>query len=208
VEIVKQVNEINEDGSYTVGYEASDGTFKLETRDTDGNVEGTPQTELVATRPLQGVPLSGRGQAAGDCGDGHHQGPGQQPAQTVEPDLSARIYLPNNRIQTMPADFEGPPDIIDHAALPGREEDLLGGQGTHGCGCGGKFACLDCWPSLQQPNKSPQGQQRGGASAVSGLLDRDQAGAGGGGVGGALESQLPSIHSNHRHCSAAGPQLF
>jgi len=40
VEIVKQVNEINEDGSYTVGYEASDGTFKLETRDTDGNVEG------------------------------------------------------------------------------------------------------------------------------------------------------------------------
>eukprot|EP00090_Calanus_glacialis_P029646 TRINITY_DN47611_c0_g1_i1.p1 TRINITY_DN47611_c0_g1~~TRINITY_DN47611_c0_g1_i1.p1 ORF type:complete len:300 (+),score=91.91 TRINITY_DN47611_c0_g1_i1:45-944(+) len=40
VEIVKQVNEINEDGSYTVGYEASDGTFKLETRDTHGNVEG------------------------------------------------------------------------------------------------------------------------------------------------------------------------
>ena len=38
--IVKQVNEINEDGSYTVGYEASDGTFRLETRDTDGNVEG------------------------------------------------------------------------------------------------------------------------------------------------------------------------
>jgi len=38
--IVKQVNEINEDGSYTVGYEASDGTFKLETRDTVGNVEG------------------------------------------------------------------------------------------------------------------------------------------------------------------------
>merc|ERR1711913_96429 len=40
VEIVKQVNEINEDGSYSVGYEASDGTFKLETRDTEGNVEG------------------------------------------------------------------------------------------------------------------------------------------------------------------------
>jgi len=40
VEIVKQVNDINEDGSYTVGYEASDGTFKLETRDTHGNVEG------------------------------------------------------------------------------------------------------------------------------------------------------------------------
>merc|ERR1712107_201209 len=32
VVIVKQVNEINEDGSYTVGYEASDGSFRLETR--------------------------------------------------------------------------------------------------------------------------------------------------------------------------------
>lgn len=40
VVIIKQVNEINEDGSYTVGYEASDGTFKLETKDAEGNVEG------------------------------------------------------------------------------------------------------------------------------------------------------------------------
>ena len=40
VVIVKQVNEINEDGTYTVGYEASDGSFKLETKDADGNVKG------------------------------------------------------------------------------------------------------------------------------------------------------------------------
>merc|ERR1711981_1561339 len=40
VVIVKQVNEINEDGSYTVGYEASDGSFRLETKDAEGNVEG------------------------------------------------------------------------------------------------------------------------------------------------------------------------
>merc|ERR1712106_1072753 len=40
VVIIKQVNEINEDGTYTVGYEASDGSFKLETKDADGNVEG------------------------------------------------------------------------------------------------------------------------------------------------------------------------
>merc|ERR1739842_163921 len=38
--ILKQINEINEDGTYTVGYEATDGTFKLETRDEEGNVEG------------------------------------------------------------------------------------------------------------------------------------------------------------------------
>merc|ERR1712001_136486 len=40
VVILKQVNDINEDGSYTVGYEASDGTFRLETKDAEGNVEG------------------------------------------------------------------------------------------------------------------------------------------------------------------------
>merc|ERR1711922_54194 len=38
--IIKYINEINEDGSYTVGFEAADGTFKLETRDPEGNVEG------------------------------------------------------------------------------------------------------------------------------------------------------------------------
>ena len=40
VAIVKQVNEINEDGTYAVGYEASDGSFKLETKDAEGNVKG------------------------------------------------------------------------------------------------------------------------------------------------------------------------
>ena len=40
VVIVKQVNEINDDGSYTVGFEASDGSFRLETKDAEGNVEG------------------------------------------------------------------------------------------------------------------------------------------------------------------------
>jgi len=40
VAILKQINENNEDGSYTYGYEADDGSFKLETRHVDGRVEG------------------------------------------------------------------------------------------------------------------------------------------------------------------------
>jgi len=40
VAILKQINEHNEDGSYTYGYEAADGTFKLETRFVDGTVQG------------------------------------------------------------------------------------------------------------------------------------------------------------------------
>ncbi|XP_041984660.1 uncharacterized protein LOC121737153 [Aricia agestis] len=41
VEIVKQIRRLNEDGSYTIGYEATDGTFKIESRDVLGNVKGT-----------------------------------------------------------------------------------------------------------------------------------------------------------------------
>ncbi|XP_042873087.1 uncharacterized protein LOC122253818 [Penaeus japonicus] len=40
VPILRQVNEVNDDGTYTYGFEAADGTFKLETRDENGNVNG------------------------------------------------------------------------------------------------------------------------------------------------------------------------
>lgn len=41
VEIIKQIKRVNEDGSYTFGYEADDGTFKIESRDVLGNIKGT-----------------------------------------------------------------------------------------------------------------------------------------------------------------------
>lgn len=41
LEIIKQIRKINPDGSYTIGYEAEDGTFKIESRDVLGNVKGT-----------------------------------------------------------------------------------------------------------------------------------------------------------------------
>ncbi|XP_057335824.1 uncharacterized protein LOC130674495 [Microplitis mediator] len=41
VAILKQLRKVNEDGSYTFGYEAGDGSFKVETRDVLGNVKGT-----------------------------------------------------------------------------------------------------------------------------------------------------------------------
>lgn len=41
LDIIKQIRKINKDGSYTVGYEAGDGTFKIESRDVLGNVKGT-----------------------------------------------------------------------------------------------------------------------------------------------------------------------
>ncbi|XP_058811526.1 uncharacterized protein LOC131676478 [Topomyia yanbarensis] len=41
LEIIKQIRRYNNDGSYTVGYEAEDGTFKIESRDVLGNIKGT-----------------------------------------------------------------------------------------------------------------------------------------------------------------------
>ncbi|XP_022200867.2 trithorax group protein osa-like [Nilaparvata lugens] len=40
VNILKHINRVNDDGSYTFGYEADDGSFKIETRDVQGNVKG------------------------------------------------------------------------------------------------------------------------------------------------------------------------
>ncbi|XP_046405997.1 uncharacterized protein LOC124170955 [Ischnura elegans] len=40
VAILRQINHVNDDGSYTYGYEAADGSFKIETRDAEGTVRG------------------------------------------------------------------------------------------------------------------------------------------------------------------------
>ncbi|XP_055306833.1 uncharacterized protein LOC129571091, partial [Sitodiplosis mosellana] len=41
LEIIKQIRRVNSDGSFVVGYEAVDGTFKIESRDVLGNIMGT-----------------------------------------------------------------------------------------------------------------------------------------------------------------------
>jgi hypothetical protein len=38
--ILQQVQQLNEDGSYTFGYENSDGSFRMENRDASGFVVG------------------------------------------------------------------------------------------------------------------------------------------------------------------------
>lgn len=41
LEIIKKIKRINSDGSYTIGYEADDGSFKIESRDVLGHIKGT-----------------------------------------------------------------------------------------------------------------------------------------------------------------------
>ena len=40
VPILKQINEVHDDGSYTFGFEAGDGSFRVETKDPSGHVKG------------------------------------------------------------------------------------------------------------------------------------------------------------------------
>jgi hypothetical protein len=40
VPILKQINRHNQDGSYSYGYEAADGSFKIETKSASGEVKG------------------------------------------------------------------------------------------------------------------------------------------------------------------------
>lgn len=40
VPILKQINRHNEDGSYSYGYEAADGSYKIETKSAKGEVKG------------------------------------------------------------------------------------------------------------------------------------------------------------------------
>ena len=87
VPILKQVNRVNDDGSYTYGYEAADGSFKLETRSANGEVSGkygyvdsdgvqrvfdynaskgsgfAPSSELIPSPP-PGLPLASTSQVA------------------------------------------------------------------------------------------------------------------------------------------------
>ena len=40
-EVVREYNNVNQDGTYDFGFEYSDGTFKIESKDAEGNVKGS-----------------------------------------------------------------------------------------------------------------------------------------------------------------------
>lgn len=40
IPILKQINQLNDDGSYTFGYESGDGSFRVETKDINGFTKG------------------------------------------------------------------------------------------------------------------------------------------------------------------------
>uniref|UniRef100_A0A182Q034 Uncharacterized protein n=1 Tax=Anopheles farauti TaxID=69004 RepID=A0A182Q034_9DIPT len=61
LEIIKQIRKVNQDGSYTVGYEAEDGTFKIESRDVLGNIKGT-YGYIDANGDIKRVSYGGGGQ--------------------------------------------------------------------------------------------------------------------------------------------------
>ena len=54
-ELVREYNNVNEDGTYSFGFEYSDGTFKTESKDAEGNVKGSSDNAVLfalAAAPL------------------------------------------------------------------------------------------------------------------------------------------------------------
>lgn len=49
VPIIKQINKVNDDGSYTFGYEAGDGSFRIEKKELNGYVKGIRPNSTITT---------------------------------------------------------------------------------------------------------------------------------------------------------------
>ena len=46
--MVREYNNVNQDGTYDFGFEYSDGTFKIESKDAEGNVKGSSGYRVLA----------------------------------------------------------------------------------------------------------------------------------------------------------------
>ena len=46
-ELVREYNNVNQDGTYSFGFEYSDGTFKIESKDAEGNVKGSSECRIL-----------------------------------------------------------------------------------------------------------------------------------------------------------------
>ena len=46
-EVVREYNNVNADGTYDFGFKYSDGTFKIESKDAEGNVKGSSDSRIL-----------------------------------------------------------------------------------------------------------------------------------------------------------------
>uniref|UniRef100_T1IZF8 Uncharacterized protein n=1 Tax=Strigamia maritima TaxID=126957 RepID=T1IZF8_STRMM len=76
--IIKQINSANEDGSYTFGYESQDGSYRVETKGTDGLTRGK-YGYIDAGGVLREVEYSAGGQFGYEPSGSHIQVPPRPP---------------------------------------------------------------------------------------------------------------------------------
>ena len=113
VPILRQINRVNDDGSYTFGFEAADGTFKIETRDEKGNVKGK-YGYLDETGELKVVEYSA-GKDAGFTASGAHLPESvpalPAPAAPVAPAPAVRAPVTTTAAPVTPAPVRAPPAL-------------------------------------------------------------------------------------------------
>ncbi len=117
VPILKQINRVNDDGSYTYGFEAADGTFKVETRDNLGNVRGkygyvdeTGQLKTIEYAAGQGFEASGAHLPV--------DGNSAAPLPAAQPITAAHPRRPVARPAPAPTTFRPRPAVVQQPAAP------------------------------------------------------------------------------------------
>ncbi|XP_049855021.1 uncharacterized protein LOC126335611 isoform X2 [Schistocerca gregaria] len=135
VAILKQINRVNDDGSYTFGYEAADGSFKIETRDVQGNVKGmfgfideSGTLKRVSYSASNGTGFQTNDRASAAT---HAASAGQQPplTQAAHP-LTSRVVRPSlrqfglrNALEPTPAPRPGVIQVVFVTRRPSAEEE-------------------------------------------------------------------------------------
>lgn len=131
---IKNYNKVNDDGSFTFGYEADDGSFKEETRGTDCVVRGKygyvdPDGNKREFSYVQGNPCDPNAVSAEDEDDDDRAKPGQAPEEENVPANVPRPKSKKNRpttalFQQTFGDFEQPQQQLQSTTprQPGRQQ--------------------------------------------------------------------------------------
>ena len=103
VPILRQINRVNDDGSYTFGFEAEDGSFRIETRDNNGNVKGK-YGYVDETGEIKTVEYSA-GKEVGFSASGTHlpEPVPAVPAPAASAPVAAPTASPSVRVPSLPA---------------------------------------------------------------------------------------------------------
>ncbi|XP_065223929.1 uncharacterized protein LOC135848082 [Planococcus citri] len=172
VPIIRQINKVNDDGTYTYGYEAADGSFKIETRDVLGNVKGmfgfidesgelkrvsyTANNETGFKNSMLHPPTSTPYSTARPIGSQHHHQSGGEPGR--------RPVLILKNVPLVHGSTKGP--VIQHIPKKAKEEE------DEAVGINGRrFPANDTQSTSSSSSGEDRGADEGKSSHTNGVAN-------------------------------------